>query len=212
MTQHSLAAQFQALHAQRKRDWTPEQLTKNVATRADLVRRYDARDHIRAGDTVEAFTLVGDQGETIHRDDLITRGPAVLIFYRFGTCPACNIALPHYDTHLSRALAAAGIPLVAVSPQTPVDPDLRARHGLALRLASDPDNALAARLGVAFETDTRAIPGVDGPTLPQPTILILDRDARARFVAVSPDWLDRPEADAVLAELPEVAAAAAIAA
>ena len=39
--------------------------------------------------------------------------------------------------------------------------------------------------------------------LPQPTVLILESDASVRFVGVSPDWLDRPEADVILAALPE---------
>ncbi|MDO7842054.1 peroxiredoxin-like family protein [Sphingomonas immobilis] len=205
MTQQTLAAQFAALHAQRERDWSPEQLAKNVGTRADLVRRYDAHAHVQVGDTVEDFTLIGEDGEAIGRDQLLARGPAVLIFYRFGGCPACNIALPHYDRHLSSVLREAGIPLVAISPQTPVDATLRARQGLSLQLAADPQGTLADRLGIAFETDTGAIPGVERPALPQPTILILGPDARVRFVAASPDWLDRPEADVVLAALPEVA-------
>lgn len=215
MTQDSLAARFSALHAQRERDWSPEQLANNIAARARLVGAYDPRRHVQTGEIVEDFTLVGEAGKPIHRDDLIARGPAVLIFYRYGGCPACNIALPWYDRHLFAPLAAAGIPLVAVSPQTVVDPALRARHDLSLLLASDPDNKLGNRLGITFEPEEKpeikpgdswigSIAGTNSWALPQPTLLILDRKARVRLVAVSPDWLDRPEPDVVLAALPEL--------
>lgn len=216
----SLRAAYAALQAERDRDWSPAQLQANAATRAALVRDYDPRHHAQIGEEIEAFTLLGEDGGAIHRDDLIARGPAVLIFYRFGGCPACNIALPRYDQALSPALARAGIPLVAVSPQVPVDPDPRARHALRLTLASDPDNSLGDALGITFTPAEQpvvqpgqswigAITGTGTWVLPQPTVLILDGDARVRFIAVSPDWMDRPEPETILAALPEVSVAAA---
>lgn len=216
----TLKAAYAALQAQRERDWAPEQLQANASTRATLVRRYDPRNHAQIGETIEDFTLVAEDGTPLRRDDLIARGPAVLVFYRFGGCPACNIALPRYDRALYPALARAGIPLVAVSPQAPVDPDLRARHGLRLTLATDRDNVLGNALGITFDPEDKpaiqpgqswigSITGTGTWTLPQPTVLILDGDARVRFIAVSPDWMERPEPEAILAQLPEAQVAAA---
>ncbi|MDF0489389.1 peroxiredoxin-like family protein [Sphingomonas sp. H39-1-10] len=216
----TLKAAYAALQAERERDWAPEQLRANAATRAALVRDYNPRHHAQVGELVDDFTLTAEDGTAIRRDDLIAHGPAVLIFYRFGGCPACNVALPRYDRSLSPVLARAGIPLVAVSPQAPVDPALRARHGLSLTLASDPNNALGDWLGITFTPqDTPAIaPGqswigsITGTgtwVLPQPTVLVLDRAAQVRFIAVSPDWMDRPEPEAILAALPEAGIAAA---
>lgn len=214
MTTDRLAARFADLQAQRARDWPPEQLAANAAIRAQLVERYNPRQHVQLGEEVEDFTLIGIAGEEIRRDTLLANGPAVLMFYRYGGCPACNIALPYYDRHLSAALTAAGIPLVAVSPQVPADAALLSRHGLSLTIASDPDHRLGEWLGITFEPDEKpeikpgeswigAVAGTNSWALPQPTVLILDSDASVRFVAVSPDWLDRPEADVILAALPE---------
>lgn len=220
MAQESLNNQFAALHAQREREWAPEQLAKNIETRAALVRKYDPRGHVRVGEVIDGFTLVDDAGRNLTRDDLIRHGPAVLIFFRFAGCPACNIALPYYDRQLSPTLSAAGIPIVAISPQPWAQLDIGTRHGLALTVASDPDNALGNRLGITFEPDDKpeikpgdswigSITGTNSWILPQPTVLILDSDARLRFVDVSPDWLRRTEADTILAALPELRAAAA---
>lgn len=216
----TLKAAYAALQAERERDWAPAQLQANGATRATLVRKYDPRNHAQIGETVEDFTLTAEDGTTIRRDDLIAHGPAVLIFYRFGGCPACNIALPRYDRALYPALSRAGIPIVAVSPQAPVDAEVRARHGLRLTLASDPGNTLGNALGITFEPEDKptiqpgqnwigSITGTGTWVLPQPTVLILERDARVRFIAVSPDWMERPEAETILAQLPEVLVAAA---
>ena len=45
--------------------------------------------------------------------------PAVIVFYRGGWCPYCNIALRTYQAQLVPALAERGIGLVAISPQAP---------------------------------------------------------------------------------------------
>jgi hypothetical protein len=46
MTTDRLAARFADLQAQRARDWPPEQLAANAAIRAQLVERYDPRQHV----------------------------------------------------------------------------------------------------------------------------------------------------------------------
>jgi len=220
MADTSLKAQFDALQAERERTWAPEQLRRNAGTREDLVRKYDPRNHVQVGELVEPFTLVDGAGKEISRDDLLRHGPAVLIFYRYGGCPACNIALPHYDRNLTQRLRAQGITLIAISPQTPVDPALAPRHGLELLLASDPGNALGRRLGITFEPEDKpavkpgdswigSLTGTGTWELPQPTVVVLDQDASVRFVDVSPDWLARTEVGTILDALPELRAAAA---
>lgn len=206
----SLAGQFAGLIAEREKSWDPARLAKNSADRRELVDRFDPALVAQPGDRLEPFTLIDTTGDEIDLDVLVKDGPAVLLFFRYGECPACNIALPHYDRHLRPALEAAGIALLAISPQLP--DRLQAfgeRRQLGLRLASDPDNRLARRLGITFVPSQ--IP--DGPPpadwigeltgtgtweLPQPTIVVLEKDLTIRSLHVSPDWLDRPEAEEIL--------------
>jgi peroxiredoxin len=218
MTNAGLNEQFAALHAERERSWAPEQLAKNVATRAKLVERYDASKTPKVGDTLDPFTLVGPDGEALTSETLLANGPAVLFFFRFGGCPACNIALAHYNKTLWPRLKAAGIPLVGISPQTPVDRGPIERHGLGYTLASDTDYALSRRLGITFLPDEQpkvapgdnwigATLGTNSYELAQPTIVVLNQDRTIRFIEVSPDWLIRTESEAVLEQLPETLAA-----
>jgi peroxiredoxin len=206
----SLSARFAALQAERERSWRPEQLAQNRAQRDVLRNAFDPAASVAAGDRLEDAELIDTQGKTLRLSELAARGSAVLIFFRFATCPADDIALPLYDQKLFAPLQTVGIPLVAISPQLPERLDaIRARHSLRLTVASDPGNALARRLGLTFaplDTPTPPPPGWIGEVtgtgtweLPQTSVVIVDADLTVRYVAISPDWLDRVEPQEVLA-------------
>ena len=218
----SLTAQFEALHAERVRTWEPAQLERNIAQRRRLVAAFDPAKIVQVGARVEPFDVEGSQGDPITLDDLIAGGPAVLIFFRYAGCPACNLALPYYDRQLRPALDALGIPLVALSPHLPEKglDAIRARHQLGLQVASDRDNGLARRFGISFAQgevpDGQPSPGWIGELtgtgtaeLPQPAVIIIDGAAVVRFVDVSPDWLVRTEAPEILAAIDRIRTRAA---
>jgi peroxiredoxin len=215
MSNTSLAARFAQLQAERERTWAPEQLARNAGQRQALVDRHDHAAHPQPGTALPPFTLMDQDGRVLTSDTLIAGGPAVLVFFRFGGCPACNIALPYYNETLWPHLRAAGIPLVAVSAQTPVDRGIIDRHGLQFTVAADPDYALGRALGITFlpEEQPKVAPGEDwigaklgtnSYEIDQPAVLILDQGGKVRWLDVSPDWLVRTESDQILANLPEV--------
>jgi len=210
----SLTAQLQALHAERVRTWDPAKLAKNVDRRARLVADFDASAIVQVGDRVEPFVLETSDGQTLTLDALIADGPAILIFFRFAGCPACNLALPYYDRQLWPTLAQNGVPLVAISPHLPEQAlgAISDRHGLHFPVASDRGNLLARRFGISF--DQNLVPegepsagwigeltGTGSAEFPQPAVIIIDSDRTVRFVDVSPDWLVRAEAPAILTAL-----------
>jgi peroxiredoxin len=208
----TLKDRFNELQAERERSWSAEQLARNAGQRRLLAKRHDPAKLPQVGDEIPPFTLIDAEGRELTRDALVAQGPAVLVFFRFGGCPACNIALPHYDATLWPELQARGIPLVAVSAQTPVDRALIQRHDLAFPVASDPGYALARSLGITFfpEDQPEVAPGESwiGATLgtfsyeiDQPAVLVLGPDGKVLFLDVSPDWLDRTESETILAAL-----------
>lgn len=210
----SLNTQFEALHAERVRTWEPAQLAKNVETRKALVEAFNPETAAKIGDHVGSFTLPTSTGGSASLDSLLIGGPAVLIFFRFAECPACNLALPYYDEQLWPAVDAAGATILAISPhlvENGLD-TIRARHDLRFEVAEDRDNALARRFGISFargETPGGKIGEVTGTgtaELPQPAVIIIDQDHVVRFVDVSPDWLRRTEAPEILAALRQIGA------
>lgn len=215
------------LHAYRLQTMAKEDLQVNIDQRQLLVDTTDPATFVRAGDTVEPFSLPEVHGGTIGLDSLLATGPAVLLFFRYAGCPACNIALRHYQAELYPALAGLGATLVAISPQVPGKlAEIRNRFGFGFPVASDTGNALARRLGITFtaspasQAHARARGGDLGEALgtgswelPMPTVVVVGQDRVVRFAEVSPDWLVRAEAqpviDAVRALVPAPGAAPA---
>ncbi|USQ98311.1 peroxiredoxin-like family protein [Caulobacter sp. RL271] len=218
MSLKSLKDRLADLHAERERTWDPAQLKINIDQQRTLVETADPSRWVKVGERLEPFTLPDVEGGALSLEALIQRGPAVLVFFRFAGCPACNIALPYYDEALAPDLRDLGATLVAVSPQVPERlGEIRARHGLSFKVASDTDNALGRRFGILYTADDasqaaqRAKGAFIGDTtgtgtweLPQPAVVVIDHERVVRFVDVSPDWLVRTEAEAVLAAVRDI--------
>ena len=223
MSRESLAKLLADLHAERVRTWDPAALKINIDQRATLVETADPAAWVKVGDPVAPFVLQDVEGGELTLKGLTAKGPVVLVFFRFAGCPACTIALPYYERALQPTLKALGVPLVAVSPQVPERlGEIRTRHDLTFKVASDTDNALGRRFGVLYTADQasqaaqRARGGSIGETtgtgtweLPQPTVVVIGRDQVVKFADVSPDWLVRTEAEPVIAAVRALAVAPA---
>lgn len=205
----TLKDRFAALQAERERNWPPAQLEANADQRRQLVERFDPAAVVQPGDILPPLSFAEVGGETVTLDSLTAQGPALFIFFRFAGCPACNIALPYYAEALQPELLARNILLVALSPQRPDRlRDIRQRHGLPFRVATDADNGLARLLNISFQPDNRPSPppagwigevtGTNSWELPQPAVLLVGPGRVVQWFQVSPDWLDRPEAAEIL--------------
>jgi peroxiredoxin len=173
---------------------------------------------VKAGDHLEAFTLDDATATAVSLDQLVEAGPAVIVFYRGGWCPYCNLALRIYQRELLPELDAFGARLVAVSPQSP-DQSLSTteKAGLAFTVLSDPGSRVARSIGIAFQQADEVLAaqrqlGLDlaqvnaeGSTqLPRPTVLIVDQNQTVRFVDVQPDYTARTEVADILAALTDI--------
>ncbi len=176
---------------------------------------------VTVGDSLESFTLSDATGTPVTLDQLVEAGPAVVVFYRGGWCPYCNLALRTYQRELLPGLATYGARLVAISPQTP-DQSLSTveKAELEFTVLSDPGSRVAQQIGIVFQQadevlDAQRRLGLDltevnaeGSTmLPRPTVLIVDRDRTVRFVDVQPDYTARTEVADILAALTGLATA-----
>lgn len=204
-----LKTRYAALQAERERSWPAAQLEANARQRRLLTERFDPAAIAQPGDILPDFAFPEVDGGELTLDGLTEGGSALFIFFRFAGCPACNIALPYYAEALWPELRQRNIPLVALSPQRPDRlREIKTRHGLPFFVATDSDNQLARHIGIAFEPDDRPTPppagwigevtGTGAWELPQPAILHVRADRSIQALTVSPDWLDRPEAQDIL--------------
>jgi peroxiredoxin len=174
---------------------------------------------VSVGDTLPPFSLSDATGQIRTLEELTADGPAVIVFYRGGWCPYCNVALRTYQRDLLPQLGAYSARLIAISPETP-DASLSTQEKakLAYTVLSDTAAGLANSLGIAFEpsedglaaqrnlgVDIRTTRADNGTRLPMPTVLIIDRDNIVRFVDVHPDYTGRTEVNDILSTLQTLA-------
>jgi peroxiredoxin len=218
----SLCGLLADLHAERVRTTRPEDLAVNINQRRLLEEIADRSRFVKAGDVLAPFSLPNVDGGSVTLDGILTKAPAVLIFFRFAGCPACNIALPYYQRRLFPQLQELGATLVAISPQVPERlVEIKRRYAFNFLVASDIGNNLARKLGIlyAFDQPSRLlalskgvhigeVTGTGTWELPMPTVVVVDRDRTVRFADVSPDWLVRTEAEPILESIRALAGAA----
>ncbi len=103
------------------------------------------------GQPIEDFTLPDATGSPVSLSEVVAEGPAVIVFYRGGWCPYCNLALRTYEAELLPELARHSARLIAISPQRP-DQSLSTaeKANLSFTVLSDPGASLARTLGIAF--------------------------------------------------------------
>ncbi len=167
---------------------------------------------LQMGDQAPDLTLPDALNRPVRLSTLWTQGPLVLIFYRGGWCPYCNLELRAWQQQLTE-LSRLGAQLVAVSPQTPDNSLSTAeKNGLAFAVLSDSALQAATDFGVAFELPPELIAlygqmGNDLPVLhgqgrwmlPVPATYVIDRNGRIAYAHVDADYRERAEPVDVLA-------------
>ena len=182
---------------------------------ADLLNEGVPSGVVKVGDQLDSFTLQDATGAAVSLEQIVESGPAVIVFYRGGWCPYCNLALRTYQRELLPRLGGFGARLVAISPQSP-DQSLSTaeKAELTFTVLSDPASQLAARIGIDFQQAAEVLAaqrklGLDlaqvnaeGATrLPRPTVLVVDQNRVVRFVDVQPDYTARTEVADIVAAL-----------
>jgi peroxiredoxin len=170
---------------------------------------------IEVGATLPDAELLDAHGATTSLYAALAGRLSVLVFYRGGWCPYCNIALNTYQAELVAELTRRHVGLVAISPQAP-DGSLSTleKNMLTFTVVSDPGNQVAKAAGILtgpsdearaaqlqLGLDLAAV-NADGTTgLPMPTTIIVDADHIIAWIDVHPDYTTRSEPSEILAAL-----------
>ena len=216
-TASTIAEQVASLHRASAGQLPAEVAEAFAAEQRDLAAAGHPSGVAEPGSRLPDGELLDVAGEPATLAETLGGKPAVIVFYRGGWCPYCNIALRTYQAQLVPALAERGISLIAISPQTP-DGSLSAKESkeLTFTVLSDPGNQIAGQLGIltAPSDGTRAAQlqlgldltqvNADGTTaLPMPTVVIADADGVIRWIDVHLDYTTRTEPGQVLQAVTE---------
>ena len=110
-----------------------------------------ARTILKVGDRAPAIVLENAKGKTVDVGTLLKKGPVIVIFYRGGWCPYCNLELKAYQEVLPE-ITAAGASLVAISPEKPDDTvSTAAKNALTFEVLSDVSQKVGQAFGLVYE-------------------------------------------------------------
>jgi peroxiredoxin len=211
-TDLTIAAQVADYHRASAGQLPAEVATAFTAEQRDLAAAGLPAGTARPGDHMPDGELLDVAGHPTTLAETLGARPAVIVFYRGAWCPYCNIALRTYQAQLVPSLAERGLPMVAISPQTP-DGSLSTKETkeLTFTVLSDPGNQIAGQLGILTGPSENARAAqlqigldltkvnADGTTaLPMPTVIIADAAGVIRWIDVHGDYTTRTEPDQVL--------------
>ncbi|HMF91178.1 MAG TPA: peroxiredoxin-like family protein [Candidatus Angelobacter sp.] len=166
---------------------------------------------LKAGDRAPSFELPDGDGMMWRSEDLLRRGPLVIVFYRGRWCAYCNTQLAALQ-QIHSQLSAGGASLVAISPQTQKHSYMtRDMHKLRFPVLSDSENRVGGKFGLVYRISPEMqrlyegimtkLPGYNGDSsweLPMPATFAVRPDGSISFARVNADWRERPEPAEIL--------------
>ena len=164
------------------------------------------------GTKIPVVTVKTVEGKEILLYDVISKKPTILVFYRGGWCPYCNLQLNQLQA-IEAKLINLGYQIVAISADKPeklkesIDKDK-----LKYMLLSDNTMKAAEALGIAYRVDEKTInknkqygivlenaSGEKHHILPVPAVFVLGIDGTIIFSYVNPDFKVRLQGGVLLA-------------
>jgi peroxiredoxin len=217
----SVADELAALAAEMAKRSTPERLALHNDA-IDAVRRSGLIRPPRTGTPAPDFTLPDANGQPWTLSQAWSLGPVVLVFYRGGWCPFCNLQLRALQGMLPQ-FAARGTQLAALSPERPDhSPSSADRSALAFPVLSDARLQAANAYGLVMRLppslqrayaesgiDLPTINGEDGWRLPVPATFVIGRGGRVILAHADVNYRLRLDPKDILAVLDRLTDAAA---
>ncbi len=174
---------------------------------------------ILVGSAAPEVKLSSLEGKATTLSALLGGKPTVLVFYRGGWCPFCNLQLSELRK-LNPDLKAQGFQLLAISPDRAEElAKTVEKDELDYTLASDAKAEALQAFGIAFRIDDATLEkyaeyGIDLETasgekhhaLPVPSVFIIDAHGVIQFSYVNPDYRTRVPQRLIRAAVEAVAA------
>ena len=168
---------------------------------------------VNVGDIAPDFSLSNAEGKTVSLYKELKKGPVVLMWYRGGWCPYCNITM-HYMQEYVEDFRALGAELVALTPENPDDAlTMAEKHDLQFEVLSDLHNVVAHQYGVVFSLTPEVhkiyeesfklseYNSNENGELPLAATYVIDTDGKVTYAFLHPDYRVRAEVDDILAAL-----------
>lgn len=169
------------------------------------------------GQKIPKLTLQDSDGKSVQLHKLVKTQPTLVIFYRGGWCPYCNLHLAELRK-LEAPLKEKGIQIIAITPDRPEElVKTQDKHTLGYTLLSD-SNAeaikafgLAYKVGLAMRTAMKTfgvnleeVSGQDHHLLPVPAVYLFNDKGIATYNFVAPNYKIRASNRVILAAVEDL--------
>ncbi|MEM7304361.1 MAG: peroxiredoxin-like family protein [Pseudomonadota bacterium] len=171
---------------------------------------------VNVGDYAPEFDLPNALGERVSLYDSLENGPVVLVWYRGGWCPYCNLQLQQIQARL-KEIEDAGGQVIAISPELPdMSMSTKEKNELQFEVLSDIDNRVADLYHLAYKVPDYVVDhydlsvtlnshnGNDNKRLPLAVTYVIDREGVVQYAFLDADYKNRASAQDIITELNEI--------
>jgi peroxiredoxin len=163
------------------------------------------------GDVAPDASMTNISGETVTLSSLYAKGTTLVVFYRGGWCPFCNLQL-HELAKRNADFQARGVSLVAISVELPSEESkTQAQHGITFPMLSDPKLEAHSLFNVVHRPDRKEISALKGfgvdlvarsgqkhQRFAVPGVFLVSKQGVVLWSHVDEDYTTRPSADQLL--------------
>jgi peroxiredoxin len=164
---------------------------------------------ILIGETLPNGNFQNVEGESVQLKAILEEKPTILVFYRGGWCPYCNVQLSGL-VEIEEDILELGYQIVAISPddyknlQSTIE-----NNSTKYKLLSDPNGEFIQEIGIAFKTSSslkeyiigKGQKGETSSVMPAPTVMIVDKKGVIKFEYINPNYKERIGGDMLLSVL-----------
>lgn len=160
------------------------------------------------GEKIPEIILKSSENTDVQLADLLKKKKSILVFYRGGWCPYCNMHLQAL-AEAEKQILEQGFQIIAISPDAPANLKITAEKDKAkYTLLSDSKGELIKAIGIAFEAPENYKSvinvhsnGVNTNFLPVPSVFVVNTENEILFEYISPDFKHRISAELLVSVL-----------
>ena len=164
---------------------------------------------ILIGEKLPNANFQNAEGKSVQLRTILEEKPTVLVFYRGGWCPYCNVQLSGL-VEIEQDILELGYQILAISPddfknlQSTIE-----NNSSKYKLLSDPNGEFIQEIGIAFKTSSslkeyiigKGQKGETSSVMPAPTVMIVDKKGVIKFEYINPNYKERISGDMLLSVL-----------
>lgn len=160
------------------------------------------------GEKIPDIILKSAENTAVPLTDLLKKKKTVLVFYRGGWCPYCNMHLQAL-AEAEKQILDQGFQIIAISPDAPSNLKItEEKDKVKYTLLSDAKGELIKAVGIAYEApeNYRSVinvnsNGVNTNFLPVPSVFVVNTENEILFEYISPDFKHRISAELLVSVL-----------